>query len=88
MIHIGITTNGIHYAIKNLKSKGVLDRTGLLKRIIWAQVGEIKGKNILDFGSEEGVITANRLFSYLQLAGLLLDIEYHVKPNVPRTMTT
>ena len=30
----------------------------LLKKIIWAQLGEIKGKNILDFGSGEG-ITAN-----------------------------
>ena len=30
----------------------------LLKRIIWAQLGEIEGKNILDFGSGEG-ITAN-----------------------------
>lgn len=30
----------------------------LLKRIIWAQLGEIKGKDILDFGSGEG-ITAN-----------------------------
>lgn len=30
----------------------------LLKRIIWAQLGDIKGKNILDFGSGEG-ITAN-----------------------------
>lgn len=32
----------------------------LLKRIIWAQLGEIKGKDILDFGSGEG-ITANYL---------------------------
>ena len=30
----------------------------LLKRIVWAQLGEIKGKDILDFGSGEG-ITAN-----------------------------
>ena len=30
----------------------------LLKKIIWAQLGEIKGKNVLDFGSGEG-ITAN-----------------------------
>lgn len=30
----------------------------LLKRIVWAQLGDIKGKNILDFGSGEG-ITAN-----------------------------
>lgn len=30
----------------------------LLKKIIWAQLGEIKGKYILDFGSGEG-ITAN-----------------------------
>lgn len=30
----------------------------LLKKIIWAQLGEIKGKSILDFGSGEG-ITAN-----------------------------
>ena len=30
----------------------------LLKKIIWAQLGEIKGKEILDFGSGEG-ITAN-----------------------------
>lgn len=32
----------------------------LLKKIIWAQLGEIKGKYILDFGSGEG-ITANHL---------------------------
>lgn len=32
----------------------------LLKRIVWAQLGEIKGKDILDFGSGEG-ITANHL---------------------------
>ena len=30
----------------------------LLKRMIWAQLGELKGKTILDFGSGEG-ITAN-----------------------------
>lgn len=30
----------------------------LLKRIAWEQIGEIKGKRILDFGSGEG-ITAN-----------------------------
>ena len=30
----------------------------LLKRIVWEQIGEIKGKRILDFGSGEG-ITAN-----------------------------
>ena len=30
----------------------------LLKKIVWAQLGDIKGKNILDFGSGEG-ITAN-----------------------------
>ncbi len=30
----------------------------LLKKILWTQLGEIKGKNILDFGSGEG-ITAN-----------------------------
>ena len=30
----------------------------LLKRIVWAQLGDIKRKNILDFGSGEG-ITAN-----------------------------
>lgn len=30
----------------------------LLKKIVWAQLGNIKGKNILDFGSGEG-ITAN-----------------------------
>lgn len=30
----------------------------LLKKIIWAQIGDIKGKYILDFGSGEG-ITAN-----------------------------
>lgn len=30
----------------------------LLKKIVWAQLGEIKGKHILDFGSGEG-ITAN-----------------------------
>lgn len=27
----------------------------LLKRIIWAQLGAIKGKRILDFGSGEGI---------------------------------
>ena len=32
----------------------------LLKKIIWAQLGDIQGKNILDFGSGEG-ITANHL---------------------------
>lgn len=31
----------------------------LLKRILWSQLGDIKGKKILDFGSGEG-ITANR----------------------------
>lgn len=30
----------------------------LLKKIVWAQLGDIRGKNILDFGSGEGV-TAN-----------------------------
>ena len=30
----------------------------LLKKIVWAQLGDIRGKNILDFGSGEG-ITAN-----------------------------
>ena len=30
----------------------------LLKRIVWAQLGELRGKTILDFGSGEG-ITAN-----------------------------
>ena len=30
----------------------------LLKKIVWAQLGNIRGKNILDFGSGEGV-TAN-----------------------------
>lgn len=30
----------------------------LLKKIVWTQLGDIKGKNILDFGSGEG-ITAN-----------------------------
>ena len=32
----------------------------LLKKIVWAQLGDIRGKNILDFGSGEG-ITANHL---------------------------
>ena len=36
----------------------------LLKRITWAQLGDIKGKNILDFGSGEGV-TANHFFHHL-----------------------
>lgn len=31
---------------------------GMLKRIVWEQLGEIEGKRILDFGSGEG-ITAN-----------------------------
>ena len=30
----------------------------LLKKIVWAQLGDVQGKNILDFGSGEG-ITAN-----------------------------
>ena len=30
----------------------------LLKKIVWAQLGDIRGKKILDFGSGEG-ITAN-----------------------------
>lgn len=32
----------------------------LLKRIIWAQLGDVQGKDVLDFGSGEG-ITANYL---------------------------
>lgn len=32
----------------------------LLKKIVWAQLGDIKGKTVLDFGSGEGV-TANYL---------------------------
>lgn len=32
----------------------------LLKKIVWAQLGDIQGKHILDFGSGEGV-TANYL---------------------------
>lgn len=32
----------------------------MLKKIVWAQLGDIRGKNILDFGSGEG-ITANHL---------------------------
>lgn len=32
----------------------------LFKRIVWKQLGEIRGKHILDFGSGEG-ITANYL---------------------------
>lgn len=32
----------------------------LFKRIVWKQLGEIRGKQILDFGSGEG-ITANYL---------------------------
>lgn len=40
----------------NLTELGAWER--LLKKIIWAQIGDIKGKYILDFGSGEG-ITAN-----------------------------
>ena len=40
----------------NLTELGAWER--LLKKIIWAQIGDIKGKHILDFGSGEG-ITAN-----------------------------
>ena len=35
----------------------------LLKKIVWAQLGDIRGKNILDFGSGEG-ITANHFARY------------------------
>lgn len=31
----------------------------LLKRIVWAQLGDIRGKNILDFGSGEGVTASH-----------------------------
>lgn len=40
----------------NLTELGAWER--LLKKIIWAQIGDINGKYILDFGSGEG-ITAN-----------------------------
>lgn len=42
--------------MRSLSELGEWER--LLKKIIWAQLGEIKGKYILDFGSGEG-ITAN-----------------------------
>ena len=41
------------------KLSELTDWDRLLKRILWTQLGEIKGKKILDFGSGEG-ITANR----------------------------
>ena len=44
--------------MRSLSELGEWER--LLKKIIWAQLGEIKGKYILDFGSGEG-ITANHL---------------------------
>ena len=31
----------------------------LLKKIVWAQLGDIRGKNILDFGSGEGVTASH-----------------------------
>ncbi len=40
------------------KLSELTDWDRLLKRILWIQLGEIKGKKILDFGSGEG-ITAN-----------------------------
>lgn len=42
--------------MRSLSELGEWER--LLKKIIWAQLGDIKGKYILDFGSGEG-ITAN-----------------------------
>ena len=33
--HIGITSDGIRYAIKNLKEKGILSRTGSRKNGSW-----------------------------------------------------
>lgn len=44
--------------MRSLSELGEWER--LLKKIIWAQLGDIKGKYILDFGSGEG-ITANHL---------------------------
>ena len=41
------------------KLSELTDWDRLLKRILWTQLGDIKGKKILDFGSGEG-ITANR----------------------------
>jgi len=41
------------------KMSELTDWDRLLKRILWTQLGDIKGKKILDFGSGEG-ITANR----------------------------
>lgn len=40
------------------KMSELTDWDRLLKRILWSQLGDIKGKKILDFGSGEG-ITAN-----------------------------
>ena len=44
--------------MRSLSELGEWER--LLKKIIWAQLGDIKGKYILDFGSGEGT-TANHL---------------------------
>ena len=41
------------------KMSELTDWDRMLKRILWTQLGDIKGKKILDFGSGEG-ITANR----------------------------
>ena len=40
------------------KLSELTDWDRLLKRILWTQLGDIKGKKILDFGSGAG-ITAN-----------------------------
>lgn len=55
-----------------MKKLGVWET--LLKKIVWSQLGDIKGKKILDFGSGQGV-TANRYAKDNQVVAIEPSVE-------------